>query len=671
MDNLFDLYKDRIIETFLPDISEDVDFLGLCRDDGSFSDIDYTSVSRAFWTPRNHLVRLLSLSALYHKQGLYKEKIEKSMEFWFYKKSYSENWWHTCLGTPQLLRMILILCPFLSESVKENVISYMKYAIETMHKMHSDNGGKWTGMNQLWFAENYVFLGIFTKDEAYLKTASEMIFDLIFVSDSTKEGIHEDFSFAQHGNQLYNHGYGAGFAAGAARWAYILCGTKYEMSKEDIELICKYYTLGNANMMRFDALDFSAKGREIVRCFEEKQEHNIIAYKKLIPLLSASVKNDELKDRLSKSLDFMERRRQNPYLENNTLYYTLDYAVHHRNRFYTSVRLASKDVLGGDICDGKRVNGENGLDAFGAYGVTVMMTDGGEYKNIFPILDWSAMPGTTTPEIGLEIEQGAVLDETFSAGVSDGKFGFISGDIKKTYTYNGKEDYFSSRKTYFMLDEGIVVLGSGLKSSGNYEYRTTLDQCNFSYAATDKCNSYTPDGIWKRAEGGFLYHNGKMYVNLTDSELLFKCEHIKKDYKPIYNELPEGEYFGEGDTLTVKTVHKKDNDTLAYAVFEGYSKDDAALLKDNLPFTVTENTASAHAILYKDIIFASFFEGGSVTASGCTLSADNACLILYDINSNAALISSPREENICVCINGIKKDVVFPSGNSRKNCIKL
>ena len=64
----------------------------------------------------------------------------------------------------------------------------------------------------MWFAENVLVKAVMLKDEALLARGRACLLETTVVAQQPGvEGIQPDGSFAQHGMQLYNNGYGFSF----------------------------------------------------------------------------------------------------------------------------------------------------------------------------------------------------------------------------------------------------------------------------------------------------------------------------------------------------------------------------------------------------------------------------------------------------------------------------
>ncbi len=105
-------------------------------------------------------------------------------------------------------------------------------------------------------------------------------------------------------------------------------------------------------------------------------------------------------------------------------------------------------------------------------GATNIRVNGNEYVDIFPVWEWDRIPGTTLPagEKRNPVDWGTKGTCTFTGGVSDGKYGVM------TFRLN---DYgVKAQKSWFMFDNEVVCLGSGIGSDVPADIVTTLNQCH-------------------------------------------------------------------------------------------------------------------------------------------------------------------------------------------------
>jgi len=628
-------------------------YLEQLNPDGSFADVNYTDQSRAEWLTHQHIVRCAELSCAYLQNPALLEKVLNTLFFWYREDYRNPNWWYNDLGVPQQLRLILLNCDQeIPQDIRERMIRRLQTEIDP----------KWTGMNKLWFLENMIFRAVITKDAALLQTSSEGIAGTIFVSQEGQEGIQVDASFAQHSMQLYNHGYGRDFIIKASLWLELLHDTPYALPVEKVKIITDLYLNGTALMGRFDTMDDSAQSRESVRCYRaDNKQAGMHLYIPAAKRLMKCQTDPVIVQKLADTIDFIEGRRTNPYQEGNTAHWVLNFMTHHRDGYYASVRMASKEVKGGDTNGVDIVDGENALGGFGAYGLCVYLRDGKEYEKIFPLFDWGCMPGTTTPDVELPLELGGIHESEFVGSVSDGMYGLSAMDQHKTYTYEGEQVSFGGRFAYFCLDEGILPMGNQLYCNSRKEYHTTIDQCLLNGAVLADGQKMEQDGSYQYLTPVIVSHNRKCYLNLDGHEWKLKAGTVTGDYTRIFVSESTPKHKVTGETFTLVMPHEKEDATYCYAVLPDADPEAAKQFMTAPPFAVLSN-GDVQAIKYKDRIFAVFYEAERVIDGLVTISADAPCMLIW-YNAECRLwISTPdkEQEQITVKINGQSYVVKMP-----------
>ena len=643
-----EVIKERLREAYCKfEKTEIMHILSLFCTDGSFCDIDYTDKSRAGWAPCKHMARCRKLACAYTNDGTLGEYICKAMEYWFQYDFTCPNWFYNELGVPQQLRIILLNCSnILGKELKEKMINRLQTEIKP----------KWTGMNRLWFAENVIFRGVLTEDASLIEKGRNYVAETIFVSEEGQEGVQVDGSFAQHRMQLYNHGYGKSFILNAATWFEIFNDTIFAFEEKTVKVITDLYLDGNAKMGRFETMDFSARGREIVRCYDhDKHLRTMQYYKKAAEILARCNKESEAADKLRKTIDFIDGKRNNPYKECNSAYWCLKFMTHHRDGFYSSVRLASKDVLGGDIThEGECINGENYLGGFGAYGLCIYMHDGKEYEDIFPILDWGCLPGTTTPHVEMHLGAGGYHESEFVGNVSDGMYGVAAADMYKTYTYDGETASFGGKQAYFFFDECVLHLGADLYSTSQREFHTTLDQCWLKGDVhVDGRNIRCIDAD-EAFSCRYVYHNHKAYVNLDKAPLKVKAGECVGSYKRIFVSETAPQQEVKGDTFILVMPHNKNGASYQYAVLPDIDIAGAEDFVENPPFKILSNQGKVQAVWYKEMLYAVFYQAGRLKLNQGNISVDKPCMLIWNQKEHKLYVSTSDKcvEEISVILDG-------------------
>ena len=648
--------KGRLLKEYCKyDKAEIMQILSLFCTDGSFCDIDYSDKSRADWAPCKHMARCRILACAYPDDRSLGEYICKAIEYWFQYDFTCPNWFFNELGVPQQLRIILLSCSdIFGEELKEKMLN----------RLQAEIAEKWTAMNRLWFAENVIFRGVLTEDADLIMKGRNYVAETIFVSEEGEEGVQVDGSFAQHRMQLYNHGYGKSFITHVATWFDIFHDTTFAFEEKTVKVITDLYLNGNAKMGRFEAMDFSARGREIVRCYEPNNSQRTMQYyKKAAEILACCNKDLKVVDKLRKTIDFMDGRRNNPYEECNVAYWCLKFMSHHRDGFYASVRMASKDVLGGDISyEGECINSENYLGGFGAYGLCMYMRDGKEYEDIFPILDWGCLPGTTTPHVEMHLGIGGYHESEFVGSVSDGMYGISAADMYKTYTYDGETASFGGKQAYFFMDECVLHLGADLYSTSKREFHTTLDQCwlkgDVYVDGKEICGIDADEAFSCR----YVYHNHKAYVSLDKAPLKMKAGEHVGSYKRIFVSETAPKQEVKGDTFTLVMPHDKDGANYQYAVLPDTDIAVAEAFVENPPFEILSNHGKVQAVWYKEALYTVFYEAGRLELKQGNISVDKPCMLMWNQNKHRLYVSTPDKsvEEISVTIDGKEWLVQMP-----------
>jgi chondroitin AC lyase len=120
------------------------------------------------------------------------------------------------------------------------------------------------GQNLVWFAEQLMVRGVLTNFSQDISNAASIIENSVSIKGEDGS-IQPDFSFHQHGNLLYNGGYGQGFLTDSLQFAAALQGTQFAFTQDKLDILSDFLLQGSRLMMRGHMLDYGAIGREISR----------------------------------------------------------------------------------------------------------------------------------------------------------------------------------------------------------------------------------------------------------------------------------------------------------------------------------------------------------------------------------------------------------------------
>lgn len=550
---------------------------------GQWNDIDYADQKRSRWGPSLHVTRIHSLAksyktptCKYYNSPQLAKVLHKALKYWFDADLMCPNWWYNEIGGPKMLGPALLLLrdelsPWEMEQGKR-VMGRAKF--------------KMTGQNKVWLAGNILMRALLCGDEQLVRQARDTIVSQIYVS--TGEGLQMDNSFHQHGAQMQFGNYGLAYAGTISYWARVLGGTSLAIDEAKLGYLRNYlldglqWTVWRANM------DASASGRQVFVDAQRGKAHSVVV--SMLNMLSV----DSLAQADYKQ--FIYSNQINPGSENrligHKIYPRSDYMIHRTARWYASVRMHSERLIGYEM-----TNRENLQGVYSSDGAMMLMRDGKEYDNIYPVWNWKYLPGTTVQDDGKPIEYNhpakPVNDADFVGSVGNGECGVSAMVLKR----NGLE----ARKAWFFIDDAIVCLGSGITSAKPYPVNTTVNQSylrsSVSYGtgakreALNKYQSVTASNI------KWAHHDSTGYCILDSSRVVVGNQRSRGNWNAIadfYQSTPV-----EADVFQMVINHGPAplNRSYAYCVLPGMSEELIAEFAAKPTMDVVSNSAACQGVV--------------------------------------------------------------------------
>lgn len=654
----FETLMDKIRADFAqnPDINK---YLNKYDDaQGCFTDVDYSRRDRTNWEPLIHIDRLYDFAfaytnpqnTFYQNEDIY-HKIVKGLEYWYNRNPHCNNWWYNQIAEPQKLGVMLIQM----RTGKKQIPSDLE--TKTLQRILKDGGhpAKWTGANRTDIALHWIYRACLEKNEADLETALGNAYSP--VEYTMKEGFQHDNSYFQHGVQLYIGGYGDEILKGVTQVAMYTRGTKYAMSAEKTEILSKfmretYYQTIRGQHMLFDVLGRGMSRKNIT----DKSATALFASR-------MAILDPDHADEFNAIIQRLEGNKPANYKLKplHTHYFRGDYTLHVRPHYTFDVRMASTRTM---RCE--YGNGENLKTYFLSDGCTNIVTRGNEYVNIFPVWNWTRIPGTTAPQV--DPIPMAASDwqtrgtSTFAGGVSDSIYGVSA------YSYMDKYAGVNTgaQKAWFFFDDEVVCLGAGINSTSSAPVYTTINQCLLSNAEVTVSQDNKPASVRK---GEFAYtspdwvlHNGIGYVFPQGGKVyLNNCEQTGTWYEINQTESKEMQH---KDVFTLGFNHgmSPKNDTYAYIVLPGMdsAKKMKSYYKKGGNIEILVNTDAMQIVRHKKLGVWQmvFYRKGTFKHNDLTVEVDKPCaLMLKDIHhSDARLyIADPAQAQ-----SSIKVDINIP-----------
>ena len=444
-------------------------WLELVTDSGAFRDIDYSKRSQTAWEPLKHLQRMKDMvlsyvtpNSQYYGEVPLHSTLLQMLAYWHKAYPKSTNWWYREIGYPQLMGLNLTLLRIGKEPVPQELEDQILNRMKKLSKGPDQKGSQGTGANKMDIALQWIYRTCLQEDSVGLQFAVDQFFYPIRFNE--KQGIQSDYSYCQHGHQLYTGGYGAAVLNAFLKVAFYLKGTSYEQP-EKTDLMSKFVRYGYLPTIRGQYMMYNVRGR---RPFADGFSGAFVS-----SLQKMSVLDTDHTDTYSAAMERVSGRADASYdvQPAHLHFWRSDYTLHQRPSFTMDVRMAS---IRSARCENG--NGDNLKGYFLTEGGTQIVRRGDEYQDVGKAWDWAHIPGTTTPavdSIPLPHPWETPGQSTFCGGVSDGLYGVTA--------YHLIDHHFNihteGRKAWFFFDKEVVCMGSDIQSKNPHPIHTTVNQC--------------------------------------------------------------------------------------------------------------------------------------------------------------------------------------------------
>lgn len=645
----------RMIETYL---LEEIDepkaqrLMETLKPEGNWSGIDYTTVTNSFLAGQ-HLKNLKLMALVYAKQGTgfyrsekLRQKILLGYDYYLSKNPKSKNWWYNEIGAPQdYLVSLLLIKAEISERDLRHYSSYLKDL--------TDNQGH-RGMNRVWVSAITIAKGCLENDGTMItKGFKSVASTLVIAQEQGIEGIKIDNSFHQHRPQLYSGGYGMSFAEGTANLMALAANTSFaKVFSEDKKRIFSNMLLYGHQLFSYrGAVDFGTIGRNIARP-DAIKSINLTSLDKMTiidPKQASAFRN--WKSHLI-GADFSK-----PFL-GNRYFWKSDIMTHHGTDYYLSAKVISTRTNGTEMLNGENLKGYNL-----PLGATNILTSGEEYKNIFPVWDWTRIPGTTAV-----MNSSAVMlpwylfgNNEFAGGVSDGQ----AGTIVYEHSYSGVQ----AKKAYFFVDGMMLCLGVGINAIRTQQVVTSVNQC-FSQGdiivggMEDKIDNKLGDSIKtiKSNNPQWVYHNGVGYLFPAGGNITLKNAIQTGSWKSINitgsEELINKPVF----SLWLNHGTAPKDDTYCYIVSPQKSLTGFKGKMATNKFIVLKNDKNSQVVQFGQRYFVIVYKPGVIELGNkLTITSDSRAVIMIEekVNGYQFSLSDPthQQNEVNISINKVIKGV--------------
>ena len=579
-------------------------YLSSQQSDGCWSDVSYSDTSRTSWAPITHLSRLLSMAVAYHtpshasyQSAAMLSGVNKGLDCWVARAPKSDNWWWNDIGKQLKLGPLGIVMDAELDATRRAAIIAQLPTTPSM-----------TGQNMVWISQGVVQRGCIEKNEARINTGLGGIKSTIVVG--TGEGIQPDWSFHQHGAQLYSAGYGMGFIQDTSYWASRTRSTTFAFSATQIDTLTSLLLDGDRWMVRGQMFDYSADGREITR--KGQSSSGLSSPCDDLALINSARATD-----LAALRDHIQGKAAAPVSGNRHFWHS-DFMAHQRPSFYASIKMCSARTIGTEC-----INDENILGYWLPFGLTYITLRGDEYKDIFPVWDWTLLPGVTAPA-WTDRPNKQTQSTELVGGASNGTLGVAAMALDKAST--------TARKAWFLFEDELVALGAGITSTHAKPVRTALNQCLLNGAVTVD-GTVLSKGKHSLTAASWVHHDGVGYVLPDKGPLELENDARSGSWQKINLSGSSATVSLDVFTLWLEHGAQPKGESYRYVVVPKASAAEVAAYAASPPVQVLANTAALQAVRH-DTLKASgvaFHQAGSVSLHpGLDVQADKPCLVIVD-----------------------------------------
>ena len=579
---------------------------GTLRLDGTWPGLEYNKKGHM---PIEHLKNVRRLSESHERycpdpsRKADCKKIEdaalKSLRYWFShrEKLVSDNWWMNEIGAPrELAPVAFLMWDVVPESLRLQVVSQFP---------ESPSGN---GANRAWISELVAIRGILQQRDSLVRLGLQNIKSTVMVTD--QEGHQEDHSYFMHGNLLYNGAYGKISLSIVAKWADLCRETVFAFDQETVRAASALALDGSRWMMWKGIVDPMVLGREIARKGGDSRSEGILSTIERLSRIDSLNKNYYnlwMKNIKEGSPDSLRGCRY---------FWRGEFMVCRDSAHYVSLKMSSKNTVGSES-----INRENRKGKWLGMGVLSVYNSEGAYGNIYPLWDWSKLPGVTGDGSVEQKEKRVTNMAEFVGGLSDGEYGVAAMELVR--------QGIGGKKSWFFVDGLVVALGAGISSTLDGEITTSLDQRIYrSKAAVQESGDVVYDLLYSTKAA---WHDSIGYRSLDGEPFYVQVQKRNGNWKEIGTS-KEQENAPVMSLWRSHGVRPKDAG-YAYSVAVNVGRDDFLKDADKNGAEILENSSRAQVVQVasKSFVAGTLYESQKIQFGSVRLSFSGPCVFLVEL----------------------------------------
>lgn len=398
---------------------------------------------------------------------------------WMYTNRYNENkvqygnWWDWDIGSPLAVNDIVIM--MYSDFTSTQIINYMN-VINSHTASVSVND---TGANRVWKATVIIGAGIISKSTTKMVIGRDALSG-VFPYVTNGDGFYTDGSFIQHGDHPYTGGYGKDLINDIANVVYVLEGSTWVVTDSNKGNIYQWVYSFSHLMYKGGIMDM-VRGREISRSYQSDHMaghvviNAIIQLSQFAPSTNAAAFKSMVKYWIQQDVSrnyfnyapinmivlgeaIVNNTSITPMIEPIRFRYfpEMDRAVHFRTGFAAGVSMHSTRIYNYESINNENTGGDHTSDgALYLYNSNLSQFS----DNFWNTINNNRIPGTTVLR-GSDVAESQKSTQSWVGGANLAVlYGAVGMDLKPA----GKA--LNAKKSWFMLDDEIVALGTGITST--------------------------------------------------------------------------------------------------------------------------------------------------------------------------------------------------------------
>ena len=532
-------------------------------------------------------------------------------------------------------------------------------------------------------------IGILNKDDAYIKSVTDGIDNTWFKYTTSRDGFYIDGSYIMHGAYPYTGSYGASAIESLAKLMYLVNGTVFDISSDSKAQAVKWIKESYGPVIYNGLMMDMVRGRSMSR--ETEGDHSIgHVVVRSIYLITHTIPENEARQLqgLIKYWINTATHRSIYYGEDVTNNNNYVFFINHLKQFMnnTSITAAGKPVFHKQFAAMARIvhsrpvftfavsmhndkiknyelfNGEALKCWHTADGMTYLYNgDMGQYSDDYwPTVDSYRLAGTTVNQ-NSTTPGNRPNEDSWAGGTSiDDLYGIAGMYLKPS------GQTLAAKKSWFMFDDEIVALGSGVSASDNKAVETIIENRKLK---PDNSNIFTVDGgiidvsakttvlsnpLWMHLSGNATKSDiGYYFPDASDVQL------VRKQRSGNWREVNSGVLMSrdrilEANYLTLYFDHgnNPENASYKYVILPGKSAEQVKQYSEKPDITILENSEDAHGVYESKlrITGVNFWNDKSKTV-GMVTSDRKSSVIVKETDSEVFVsVSEPTKRNGIITI---------------------